>query len=48
MPLNEYPEAFHMHQNADLTAKIGEGMAIIKTAVDLLPRDNKMLSKSGI
>ncbi|CAD7946598.1 unnamed protein product [Amoebophrya sp. A25] len=39
LPLQEYPEAFGLHQNADLTAKISEGMAIIKTAVNLLPRD---------
>ena len=40
LPLQEYPEAFWLHQNADLTAKINEGMSILRTAVNLLPRDS--------
>eukprot|EP00392_Amoebophrya_sp_AT5.2_P003107 g3112.t1 len=47
LPLQEYPEAFWLHSNADLTAKISEGYAIIKTAVNLLPRDTGSSGKSS-
>jgi len=40
LPLQEFPEAFGMHQNADLTAKIKDGMSVLETTVNLLPRDS--------
>lgn len=47
LPLQEYPEAFWLHQNADLTAKINEGFQIIHTAVGLLPRTSGGAGKSA-
>mmetsp|Transcript_23676 Transcript_23676/g.50569 ORF Transcript_23676/g.50569 Transcript_23676/m.50569 type:complete len:599 (+) Transcript_23676:3-1799(+) len=38
LPLNESPEVFWLHNNADLTALINESMSILRTAVSLLPR----------
>jgi dynein heavy chain len=38
LPLNETPEVYSLHQNADLTALINEGMGLLRTAVSLMPR----------
>jgi dynein heavy chain len=40
LPLNENPEAFWLHQNADLTALINEGAGVQKNVVGMMPRDD--------
>jgi len=46
LPLNETPECFHLHANADLTALINEGTAILSNAVSLMPRDSSAGGKT--
>mmetsp|Transcript_94413 Transcript_94413/g.252588 ORF Transcript_94413/g.252588 Transcript_94413/m.252588 type:complete len:503 (-) Transcript_94413:181-1689(-) len=46
LPLNETPEVFWLHQNADLTALINEGMGILRCAVSLMPRGSGAEGKS--
>ena len=38
LPINQTPEVFWLHQNANLTAAINEGMDILRTAVALMPK----------
>jgi dynein heavy chain len=38
LPLNETPEVYWLHQNADLTALINEGMGLLSTAVSMMPK----------
>lgn len=45
-PLNEQPEVYWLHQNADLTALINEGMGLLATAVSLMPKGAGSSGKS--
>ncbi|KAF4658988.1 hypothetical protein FOL47_007767, partial [Perkinsus chesapeaki] len=38
LPINQTPEVFWLHNNANLTAAINEGMEILRTAVMLMPK----------
>eukprot|EP00746_Dinoflagellata_sp_MGD_P065943 gnl/MRDRNA2_/MRDRNA2_27403_c0_seq1.p1 gnl/MRDRNA2_/MRDRNA2_27403_c0~~gnl/MRDRNA2_/MRDRNA2_27403_c0_seq1.p1 ORF type:complete len:868 (-),score=166.51 gnl/MRDRNA2_/MRDRNA2_27403_c0_seq1:73-2433(-) len=46
LPLNESPEVYSLHQNADLTALINESMGLLRTAVGLMPRGSSSVGKS--
>lgn len=46
LPLNEMPEVYWLHQNADLTALINEGMGILATATSLQPKGAGAAGKS--
>merc|ERR1719399_504356 len=47
LPLNEAPEVYWLHQNADLTALINEGAALLSEAVNLMPRASGAGGKSN-
>jgi len=38
LPINQMPEAFGLHANANLTASISEAMTLLRTANSLMPR----------
>ncbi|EER06065.1 dynein heavy chain, putative [Perkinsus marinus ATCC 50983] len=47
LPINQTPEVFWLHNNANLTAAINEGMEILRTAVMLMPKTGGGDSEEG-